>query len=251
MVLYGETPNDGGSVRRRSELTEWMDEPGVNRADLAGSLAFIRRVNRYLGGTRAVMGHLRQWSARWSPLDTITILDVATGSADIPLAILQWARQRKLQARIFALDLHPTTLELAQEHVRNSWAFPEPPPLEFVRGDALALPFADRSIDYVISSMFFHHLSDESARAALREMLRVARRGIIVNDLLRTRFARLGIHVLTLLAGPIDKHDGRVSVQKAWTREEVEGWKTATGSDWLVYHHHVPARFTLAGERRD
>jgi ubiquinone/menaquinone biosynthesis C-methylase UbiE len=150
---------------------------------------------------------------------------------------------------VIGLDAHATTLELAGEHVRRAWRHAEKPGLELVRGDALALPFGDGSMDYAISSMFFHHLSDEQAVAALVEMLRVARRGIIVNDLLRTAFARLGIHMLTLFADAIDKHDGRVSVAKAWTPGEVEQLKRAAGADWLVYHHHVPARFTLAGLR--
>lgn len=233
---------------REVQLTELMDDPRVDPAALAVSLRFIRGVNRYLGGTRAILTHLKRWSQHWAAEEPITILDIATGSADIPLAITRWAARTGHNLSVLALDLHPTTLALARDWVAAQ-SPRTPQPIRFLRGDALALPLADRSVDYAISSMFFHHLTDEQALAALKEMLRVARRGIIVNDLLRTRFARFGIALLTLRADPIDKHDARVSVCKAWTRPEVEAWPERVAAPWLHYHYHAPARFTLAGER--
>jgi ubiquinone/menaquinone biosynthesis C-methylase UbiE len=232
---------------RPTQLTELMDDPHVDPAALAVSLRFIRGVNRYLGGTRAILTHLRRWSQHWPAQEPLTILDVATGSADIPLAITRWAARTGRNVSLLALDLHPTTLALARDWVAAQSPPSSPPPIQFVRGDALALPLADRSVDYAISSMFFHHLTDEQAVAALKEMLRVARRGIVVNDLLRTPFARLGIGLLTLRADAIDRHDARVSVRKAWTRREVEGWPARVAAPWLHYRYHGFARFTLAG----
>ncbi|HVV74239.1 MAG TPA: class I SAM-dependent methyltransferase, partial [Verrucomicrobiae bacterium] len=182
-----------------------------------------------------------------------TLLDIATGSADIPLAILQWACRTRHPVHIFALDLHQTTLQLAAAYIRTQHAAPggasPQHSITLLRGDALALPFPDRSIDYVLCSMFFHHLPDSLIPKALAEMLRVARRGIIVNDLLRSHFARLAIHALTLFASPIDKHDARLSVQKAWSRPTVESWATSANAPWLRYHPHWASRFTLAGEK--
>ncbi|HVX86058.1 MAG TPA: methyltransferase domain-containing protein [Phycisphaerae bacterium] len=234
----------------RPTAPEWMDDPAVDPAQLAASLRFIRRVNRYLGGSHAILHHLRRWSQKWPPSSAITLLDIATGSADIPLAILKWARRRHHPVHIFALDNHPITLHLAAAHIKKAQhSGPSTQDLHLIRGDALALPFPDRSIDYVLSSMFFHHLPDSLIPRALAEMLRVARRGIIVNDLLRSRFARIAIHALTLFASPIDKHDARLSVKKAWTRPTVESWATSANAPWLRYHPHWASRFTLAGEK--
>ncbi len=230
---------------RDAALTELMDDPAVDPAQLATSLRFIRRVNRWLGGASAVLAHLRRWSRRWPPGQPITLLDVATGSADIPIAIQQWAKPRGHHLRILGLDLHETTLALARAHVTTSHA----DGISLVRGDALALPLADASVDYALCSMFFHHLPDELVPRALAEMVRVARRGVIVNDLLRGSFARVGIHLLTLCADPVDKHDARVSVKKAWSRPEVEAWARALHAPWLRYQKHWASRFTLAGEK--
>lgn len=46
-----------------------------------------------------------------------------------------------------------------------------------VQGDALTLPFRDDSFDFVVASLFFHHIVDEGFSAYLREMQRVLKPG--------------------------------------------------------------------------
>jgi len=228
---------------RRTDLVELMDDPHVDAAQLAVSLRFIRRVNKYLGGTRAILSHLKPWSRRWS--GPVSIVDIATGSADIPLAITRWAARHNKPVHITAIDIHQTTLAHAADFLRANHA----QNITLLRTSAFDLPFADRSVDYATTSMFLHHLADDQALAVIREMLRISRRGIIINDLLRSPQAYVGICLATLLADHIDKHDARVSVKKAWSRPEVKRWPAQLNAPWLRYHYHFPARFTLAGER--
>ena len=96
-----------------------MDDPAADPADLRRSLAYIRRVNALLGYTRGTLGHLRRFSRGWRPGETIRILDVATGSADIPRAILRWAGRRGFDVRIVAVDLHAMTLKLAAQETNS------------------------------------------------------------------------------------------------------------------------------------
>src|SRR5207247_4008528 len=84
--------------------------------------------------------------------------------------------------------------------------------LQFVRANALHLPFADASFDYAHTAMFLHHLDDADAAAVLREMARVSRRGIIAADLLRNRRAYAWITPFTLMARPLVRHHARVTV---------------------------------------
>lgn len=222
-----------------------MDEPDADPGELARSLLTIRRVNRLLGGTSAVLNHLKRWSRNWNPAQPVTIADIATGSADIPDAILQHFTPRGYTLHILGIDLHPTTLAIARQ-----WTSHLPPTaLTLLQADALHLPLPDRSVDYALCSMFLHHLSHDQALNVIAEMLRVARRGIIVNDLLRNLPAKLFIHAATLNAPRMDKHDARVSVAKAWTKPEVLSWKATLNAPWLAYHRHLFSRFTLAGER--
>ncbi len=230
--------------QRPVHLREFMDEPDILPRDLQSNLRFIRWVNRRLGGTRAVLNHLRAWSVRWPRSGRpIRIVDVATGSADIPEAILTWSSRHGLNVEILALDIHAGTLAIARSWCRAR------PNLVFLQADALHLPFADESVDYAISSMFLHHLTDIQAASVVAQLVRISRRGVIVNDLLRDHHALLWVKLMTLFASRTIKYDARLSIRKGWTMPEAAGWATAAHAPWLTCRQHLFARFTLTGER--
>src|SRR4051812_36579827 len=102
-------------LSRRQREPEWMDAPDIDAAQLRRSLAFIRRVNRLLGYTRATLWHLERFSRAWKPGERITLIDLATGSADIPIDILRWADRRGFDVRIVGLDLHAETARAARD----------------------------------------------------------------------------------------------------------------------------------------
>jgi ubiquinone/menaquinone biosynthesis C-methylase UbiE len=219
-----------------------MDAPDVDPVLLARSLAFIRRVNAVLGYTRTTIGHLERFSRGWRPGETIRIIDLATGSADIPRAILRWADRKGWDVRIVGVDLHAATALAARQGNAD-------PRLQIVRADALDLPFADGSFDYALTAMFLHHLDDDVAVRVLAAMGRVARRGIVAADLLRHRRAYAWISLFTLCANPMVRHDARVSVAQAFTKSEVLRMRDAAGIGFSTYHRHFGHRWVLAGER--
>lgn len=231
---------------------EIMDDPTVPRDDLGRSLVFLRRVNRWLGGRSALVGQLRRWSGGWPRGAEVTLLDLATGSADLPVAAVEWALGAGFDLRVTGLDAHATTLEFAREHVRErlgdeAWR------VELVEGDALGAVerFGVGSFDYAHSSLFLHHLSDERALTALRVKERVSRRGLIWNDLVRSGLARFGVRAITAGREAIIRHDARVSVDAGWTRAEVASIRDRLDLGWCAYRGMWWAqRFTLAGERR-
>jgi ubiquinone/menaquinone biosynthesis C-methylase UbiE len=120
-----------------------------------------------------------------------------------------------------------------------------------IRGDVRRFPFRDGSVDWIITTHFFHHLTDDQIVDVLREFGRVAKRGIIVNDLLRNRRALLWIKLFTLWANRYVKADGPQSVRKAFTIPEIEALAQRAGLPWLKTRVHFGHRFTLAGERPD
>lgn len=220
-----------------------MDAPDADPEHLRKSLAFIRRVNVLFGYTRATLSHFGRFSAGWKPGETIRILDVATGSADIPQAITRWAARRGFDIRVVGIDLHAKTLsQAASETNGDARVF-------LVRADALRLPFADGSFDYAVTNMFLHHLDDDQIVVALREMARVARRGIVAADLNRNARAYGWIRLFTLCANPMVRHDARVSVGQAFTRNEVLALRDRAGLGFASYYQHFGHRFVLAGEK--
>ena len=245
---------------RRVRTPEIMDDPSVPREDLALSLRYIRAVNRRLSGVAALLDHLRTLARdphfAWPADRPLTLLDIATGSADLPIAALRWARSAGLPLRITGVDLHPTTLELAREHIaEQDRAHPpavgEPSlagSIELRQADALRLmdEFKPGSFDVVHAGLFLHHLSELEILTVLRIMDRLATRAVVWNDLVRSRVGYGAIHLLTLGMPRIVRHDATVSVRAGFTKREAldlarrAGW-TDPRHRWSLFTH----RFTI------
>lgn len=200
---------------RRSAEPEMMDLPDQPRELLTGDLRNLRLINRYLGCHRNVLrGLARLVSA--NELQTFSLLDVGTGSADIPEVIVRWARRNHVTARIAALEHDRVSVEEAAEQTRKL------PEITVVRGDGISPPFDAASFDFVLSSQLLHHFSDSQIIAALRTWARLARRAIIVNDLVRHPLAYHGIRLVTktFTRNEMTRTDAPRSVQRACTISE-------------------------------
>jgi len=234
------------STLPRMAGAELMDEPGQDHGQLAVSLADLRRVNRWLGGTRVVLRHLADLVAR-NPREHYRILDVATGSGDIPLHIAAWAREEDLDVDIVATDNHETTLELAREHLAGERS------VAAAFADAKRLPFADEEFDIALISTALHHFDDErDCVRVLRELHRVSRIGFIVNDLARSRTALAGARLLAATVWrrhPVTRHDGPLSVRRSFTPAELRALAARAGFTRARVHAHFPFRVALVVEK--
>lgn len=233
-------------AHQRTRVNEWMDAPDADPDEIRRSLRFIRRINRLLGYTRATIHHLERFSRHWTPAQRITLIDFATGSADIPRAILQWARPRGFDLHIVGVDLHPHT---AREAAASLASPDDRRRLRIVQADVLRLPFEPASFDYALTAMFLHHLDDDAAVQVLAAMNRVARRGVIISDLLRHPRAYRWIKLLSLTSTPMVRHDGPASVAQAFTPPEVMALRRQASLDFADYYEHFGHRFVLAGEK--
>lgn len=204
---------------------ELMDGPDVDPAELARSLRDLRELNRLLGWRRfAVREALRLAAA--VPHRPVRVIDVATGSADVPLALARAARRHGIAIRATATDLHPGALAEAR---RLTAADPD---VEVAPADALSLPFPDASFDVALCCTALHHFSGEEAVRVLREMARVASRGVVVTDLRRTPWALAGVRLLAATRWrrhPVTRHDGERSVRAAFTAAELRALARAAG----------------------
>lgn len=200
---------------RWTDASELMDAPDLDPAVLERTLGDLRRLNRLLGGVRLTLRGLDHLTRDLRPSAPLTVLDVATGGADIPAAVLRWADRRGFRAQIIATDRSAAILGIAARRA--------PAGLALAAADAHALPFADGSVDIAMCSLALHHFRPEDGVRMLREMGRVARRGIIVNDLDRNWFAFaaawLAGHLLA--RNSLTRHDGPLSVRRAYTRVEM------------------------------
>jgi SAM-dependent methyltransferase len=227
---------------------ELMDAADVPPADLAASLRDLRRVNRWLGGAAAALRRLtpllrRLHTSRRSP---IRLLDVGTGSADLPLLLLRWCRRQRIDLRVVALDFHPTTVRLAAAAVGDD------PAVRVVRADALALPFSRDAFHLSLCSTALHHFADSDAATVLREMDRVASDGMLVSDLRRSRLAMTGARALAATVWrthPLTRHDGPRSVQGAFTAGELRSLARRAGLEGAAVRHEPVFRISLLVDR--
>jgi SAM-dependent methyltransferase len=149
-------------------------------------------------------------------MSRFSLLDVGTGSADIPKVIVHWARNRGIETRVAALEPDPVTVEEAAHQTRQ-W-----PEITLVRGDGMAPPFQATSFDFVLASQMLHHFSEEKILALLRTWSPLARKAILVSDLVRDPLAYYGIRVITHLftRNQMTRFDGPLSVRRALTLNE-------------------------------
>jgi ubiquinone/menaquinone biosynthesis C-methylase UbiE len=233
------------NLRERDHtLEELLDAPVADPRLLARNLRDIRRINRFLGWTSLVVKTVSESVAR-QQLQNCALLDVATGSADIPLAIARWARQQRLQLAITATDLSEQVLAAAQA---NCAGVPE---ITLARQDALALAYGDQSFDLALCSMALHHFSPDDASTLLGELARVARRAVIVSDLQRSLPAYLGAWLLThtLMPNRLTRHDAPISVRRAYTPQELRALADSAGLHTASIRTVFPFRQVLVWQR--
>jgi ubiquinone/menaquinone biosynthesis C-methylase UbiE len=213
-------------VRRLSATPELLDGPLEDATALRGNLRDLRRVNRYLGGSR-LSGRAVDLLLAGEP-GPHSLLDVGTGAADIPMALLGSAEARGRVLRIVGLDSRPEVLDAARSIDANMGDRHD---LQLGTADGRALPYPDRTFDIVHSSMVMHHFEPQDVVEFLHEARRVARRGVVVNDLVRGRLYWVGAWLLTRLAtrNPLTRHDGPLSVRRAYTRTEARALLESAG----------------------
>jgi ubiquinone/menaquinone biosynthesis C-methylase UbiE len=157
-----------------------------------------------------------------------------------PLQRQQLADQLRLQAHVLATDRNSKILALA---ARNA-----PPDVKFAVADARRLPFADDSFDVATCSLVLHHLEPDDAVRVLKEMRRVARRGVIVNDLVRSWVGYLGALVAprAMSKNPLFRHDAPLSVRRAYTKGEMATLAARAGLGAVRFRGLPGYRLTMA-----
>ena len=197
---------------KRRRGVEFLDEPGVDPQTIRRSMQDVALSNSLFGGTRAVLAELREVlvTAGSRPL---TLLDVGTGTGDIPECARAAAQRRGVSLQAFAVEASEPLASAASARG-----------LPTACADARKLPLRDQSVDIVICSQLLHHFELDEGMLLVREMNRVARRLVIVGDLRRSWMAAGGIWLASwvLRFHPVSRHDGVVSVLRGFTPGELQ-----------------------------
>jgi hypothetical protein len=208
---------------KRVPITELLDTDDGTPAEVAGSLADLRMINRRFGG-RETTRRMVEKVAFATKSNSVSLLEVAAGSGDVP----RWTRDL-LSARGIRLEI--TLLDRVASHIGNGG--------RSIVGDALAIPFRDASFDLVGCGLFAHHLSPKHVVRFVNESLRVCRHAALINDLIRHP-----LHLAMVYAGSplyrsrLTRHDAPASVRQAYTLEEMHDLLRQTSAARIEIDRH-------------
>lgn len=222
---------------------EMMDRPDSDPEILRDDLKNLRTINKYFGGLAVVRKHVLPLFDMVPPEQEIRVLDLATGSADHPVALVKQARTLQRRIRITAVDRNPVMLAVARERTRNI------PEIEIQDSDILSLPFGAKSYDIVVCSLVLHHVGDQQAVDVLRNIRRIARVGWIINDLNRSWPAAwtawLYAHLST--RNPMTRSDSYISILRAFTASELREIARQAGARSFEVFEEPFFRLVLVG----
>jgi SAM-dependent methyltransferase len=210
------------SLAVRSRAPELMDTEPVEFDEFRECLAQLEELNRWSLAYRPTL----TWLARALGPGPVSLLDIGSGHGDMLRRIAGWAARRGVRMELTGIDLNPWSKRAAE------LATPPGMKIRFETGDLFAID-EGRRFDFVISSLFAHHLDDDQLVRFLRWMERHATRGWFVNDLHRHAVPYWFLRGLFAL-GRFNRmvvHDGPVSVARSLTRRDWEAALDRAGID--------------------
>ncbi len=193
---------------QRKVIPELLDDDLGTAAEIAASLVDLRHINTWFGGIGTTVALLEQVGEE-TRSNRLSVLEVGAGSGDLPVSAARTLAGKGRDVRVTLLD--------------RKWSHLPRNGVASVAGDALALPFSDGAFDVVSSSLFAHHLEPEELRRFAGEAMRVCRRAVLINDLIRSRLHLWLVYAgLPLFRSPITWHDAPASVRRAYTMDEMQ-----------------------------
>lgn len=219
------------SLAKRDRIPELMDDPGLDPEEHRRALAGLARLNAWSDSVGVL----------WKPIRAMNrplrVLDVATGSGDVPRGLVKRANAAGVPLQVAGCDISPTAIAAAEQ------AAPE---IHFFVHDAIRDPLPT-GFDVVTCSLFLHHLDDDSAIILLKRMAEAAGECVLVNDLARSRFNFLSVwfacHVLT--QSRVVHFDGPASVRSAYSPVEAMALAERAGLNDAQVSTRFPCRYLL------
>jgi ubiquinone/menaquinone biosynthesis C-methylase UbiE len=209
---------------KRFATSELLDDDLGSAAEIAESLADLRRINAWFGGTHTTLGLLRRIAAR-QHLREMRLLEVGAGGGDVPLSAGRALRKEGVELRVTLLDRVSSHLP-----VNGTPA---------VAGDAVRLPFRAEGFEVVSCNLLAHHFDPDGLLRVASEALRVARVAVLINDLIRSPLHLALVYAgLPLFRSRITWHDAPASVRQAYTMEEMRDIVTRSSARRVEISRH-------------
>lgn len=227
---------------RRNEQLEYMDTFSGTIKELKTVLRDITKANTILGGNAITVAGVFRLVESVSK-KSYTILDMGCADGNMLRTIAIEARKRKYDVKLIGVDLSADALSLARDASKD---FPE---ITYYEKDILGTDFSDFECDIVTSTLTMHHFKNDGILRFLHQFQRLARIGIVINDLHRNRWAYQLFKPFSIffIRSRIAYEDGLLSITKGFTRKDLQllsnqlpaleheiAWKWAFRYVWIM-----------------
>jgi hypothetical protein len=195
---------------------EFLDQSDCNPVLAAASYRFMETVNCHFGGIRIVRRFLAAETTKRNTATPLRILDIGSGSCDIPLAVSRWARSHGIALRFTCLEMAGYAADIAREKLARAGD----PDVQLLQEDAFNHQPAE-PYDCATASMCFHHFSDAQILTLLQKLRGFVLNSVLINDLRRSRLASL-LARLPLISTPAGvRHDALLSIRRGFKVNEL------------------------------
>ncbi|GAB5401775.1 MAG: class I SAM-dependent methyltransferase [Aureliella sp.] len=230
-------------MKQRQLVPELMDDPELDPHEHQAALKGLRRLNAWTGNPQLAWKLLQNATADVPADQPLSVLDVATGSADLPIALYRLSSRAGRRLNITASDVSPVALQEARQEALRQEAN-----INLFEHDIVQHDIAGQ-FDFVMCSQFLHHLTEAEVVTVLRRMRAAARKQVIVIDLLRSwpNYYQVWLATRLLSRSRVVHFDGPQSIRAAFTIEEFEGLAVEAGFKDYKLSYRWPCRFVFCG----
>jgi 2-polyprenyl-3-methyl-5-hydroxy-6-metoxy-1,4-benzoquinol methylase len=230
-------------MQTRTLIPEQMDDPNLDRDEHVRALRGLRRINAWTRNASLAWQHVSK-AARESSDRPLRVLYIATGAADIPIALLKMGASRGVKLSIDACDVSDLAIAFAAEKCSVAKVA-----VRLFRHDILRDEIPDQ-YDVVMCSQFLHHLTDEDAELVLHKMKSAAAKRVVVVDLERgfVNWCQVWFATRVLTRSKVVHLDGPQSIRAAFSVAEINRIAQEVGFAQFAIRRKWPCRFVLVGE---
>ncbi|NHM06863.1 methyltransferase domain-containing protein [Flavobacterium sp. CYK-4] len=221
-----------------------MDDFNLQGHLLTDALDKIAAINKWLGGNQLTIKSVKKLLKDWSKEKPVHIVDLGCGNGDMLRSLANYGCKNDFNFKLTGIDANAFTTNYAKQ---SSLTYPN---IEYVAADILEFDFKQQPIDIVLCTLTLHHFKNEQIMALLNRLNQTASKGIVVNDLHRSKIAYYLFQLLCLIfrLNRMSKEDGLTSILRGFTKDELVSfsknlkfarysivWKWAFRYQWIIY----------------
>ena len=215
------------NFNKRSTAPELMDDAELPEAELRLALKDLAVVNKYLGGNQITINALEGMITSQPDKKLWRVMDVGCGDGEVLRQIARHFKNLDYKIEFIGLDINEKSIARARKKSEGISH------LTFSTQNILTLDAATAGCDIILCTLTMHHFTDQQICTFIKTFVQLASTGVIINDLQRSKIAYRLFQLFSgiFMKSKIAKYDGKVSIARAFKKEELETYSKQLALD--------------------